>query len=603
MSYVSLIRIMAIIVFVLSANTIIANAAVPDSPLAAANELRLDEIYSGVEDGDSVRTIVYRTMQKDDFGRTRIYADRMRALGEQFGDKQTVAFAAALQGTSYVYSRSADSAIVRLTEAIRLSEEADFDWGMAVACNGMGLYALNFEDMDYYQAIRHFRNGLEAAKRGGITQTYSVILANLANTYYLTGNTEGLPYALECYELGKESGNDYLAFVGSHVTGLIYFLGQDYPRALEYINAAEAIIAPHDGEAVSPYKAILTNTLHGRVLTATGDMAGAKRRFDAALSFEGQTQGDELVMTYLSYGDYYERLARHDQALHMYLTGIRLSEENDNRVYHAIFYRKISETYEALGDWANALLYNKEASKLARKQFDTEKERSINELKVQYDLEKKEAEIEYNQLQLLQQRRKMHILLLLVTLAAVGLAGTIYYYRRRNKLYLEIVRQSQKAVHATEMLNLERQESKSRHAEASQDEDEAESKKYANSSLSSQRSRELFDSLEALMTECKVYCDRELTVDKLAEMLDSNRSYISRIINEYSGNNFNGYTNKYRIDEAIRILSDINNDTPLKALAAELGFNNLTTFYNSFQKETGIPPSLYRKKVVELNRP
>ncbi len=60
--------------------------------------------------------------------------------------------------------------------------------------------------------------------------------------------------------------------------------------------------------------------------------------------------------------------------------------------------------------------------------------------------------------------------------------------------------------------------------------------------------------------------------------------------------------NKYRIEEAVNILSDADNNMPLKALASELGFNNLTTFYNSFQKELGIPPSQYRKKLLELKR-
>ena len=39
--------------------------------------------------------------------------------------------------------------------------------------------------------------------------------------------------------------------------------------------------------------------------------------------------------------------------------------------------------------------------------------------------------------------------------------------------------------------------------------------------------------------------------------------------------------------EAVRLLSDPDNQTPLKAISAELGFNSMTTFYSQFQAATG----------------
>ena len=93
-----------------------------------------------------------------------------------------------------------------------------------------------------------------------------------------------------------------------------------------------------------------------------------------------------------------------------------------------------------------------------------------------------------------------------------------------------------------------------------------------------------------------------ITKDKVAEILGTNRTYLSRIINEQSKLSFTHYVNRFRIEEAIRLLSDPNNETPLKAISTELGFNSISTFYNLFQSSVGMTPSQYRNKVMELQK-
>ena len=90
-------------------------------------------------------------------------------------------------------------------------------------------------------------------------------------------------------------------------------------------------------------------------------------------------------------------------------------------------------------------------------------------------------------------------------------------------------------------------------------------KKYASSSLTDEKSLELFRTLERIMREEKKFTkDNFITKDKVAEILGTNRTYLSRIINEQSKLSFTHYVNRFRIEEAIRLLSDPNNETPLK---------------------------------------
>ena len=118
------------------------------------------------------------------------------------------------------------------------------------------------------------------------------------------------------------------------------------------------------------------------------------------------------------------------------------------------------------------------------------------------------------------------------------------------------------------------------------------------------RDAELFARIEYLMQTEGVYRQNDLTIERLAERLDGQvvLTYISRAINQQAGKAFSSYVNSYRIDEAVRRLSDVDDDTPLKALAQMLGYNHLQTFYTSFQSAIGMPSSKYREKLLKLHR-
>lgn len=109
--------------------------------------------------------------------------------------------------------------------------------------------------------------------------------------------------------------------------------------------------------------------------------------------------------------------------------------------------------------------------------------------------------------------------------------------------------------------------------------------------------RVLFDRIEKMMREDKVYRKKSITRDDLAEMLGSNRTYVSRAINKYSGKTFSDYINMWRVVEATLIMADTTKDIPLKQLAEDLGYSSLPVFHRSFQKETGVTAGKYMKEL------
>jgi AraC-like DNA-binding protein len=93
----------------------------------------------------------------------------------------------------------------------------------------------------------------------------------------------------------------------------------------------------------------------------------------------------------------------------------------------------------------------------------------------------------------------------------------------------------------------------------------------------------------------EIFLRKDLTIWDLCREVNSNRTYISNLINEEFGMNFNSFVNKYRVNKAKLLLSDKNYQNYSLGKIAELsGFNSLASFNRAFQKFENISPGHYR---------
>ena len=86
-------------------------------------------------------------------------------------------------------------------------------------------------------------------------------------------------------------------------------------------------------------------------------------------------------------------------------------------------------------------------------------------------------------------------------------------------------------------------------------------------------------------------------MNTLANDLEINRNYISQVINESFNQNFSNFLNGYRIIEARKILSSINLNFTIEAIAGMVGFKSKTAFNNAFKKYVGVTPSFYLNSI------
>lgn len=95
------------------------------------------------------------------------------------------------------------------------------------------------------------------------------------------------------------------------------------------------------------------------------------------------------------------------------------------------------------------------------------------------------------------------------------------------------------------------------------------------------------------------FLNASITLQSLADKLETNTSYLSKYINTVHGINFATYISNLRIEYALQKLQ---NDVKFRsytiaAIAKEVGFSNTRSFTNHFKRITGITVSYFMKKL------
>ena len=93
----------------------------------------------------------------------------------------------------------------------------------------------------------------------------------------------------------------------------------------------------------------------------------------------------------------------------------------------------------------------------------------------------------------------------------------------------------------------------------------------------------------------KKYKDKDYSAKQLAADLGTNTRYISAVVNVRFHMNYTSLVNKYRIEEAMSILTDRRyQDLRIEEVSDMVGFSNRQSFYASFYRLMGMTPRDYR---------
>lgn len=438
--------------------------------------------------------------------------------------------------------------------------------------NGAGVYYVSAE-MDYEKATEYFIRGMEFSGENGLSQAYQQVSYNLIMAYNVREDGSGLKYAEEMYRKGLAEGNPGLACMGAYGAAMMCFHNGD-------LHAAEAYIFKAMETDVWTGSSLVYN-IYGMILDAKGETLRAEEWFSKALEKIDGEPSTSASYVCLSYGRFLNNCGRYEEAARILRRGLGIAGVKDNKVFVYRIYEALSESCSGMGDSDEALSCYKMYHRLSDSIFNISKERNINELTIKYETALHEAEIRRKDLEILKKNHALELSVFVTALIFAAFAVTYVLYRNKNRMYTKIARQYKDALERQKMV-----------------EDMA---ARGTSRIDRDRSDEIISKFEELMLVRKIYRDPTLSREKLADMVGTNRTYLSKVVNERYGKSVSQLVSSYRVNRAVELLSRPDPDLQMKAVEIDSGFSSSSSFFRVFKDQVGMSPAKFREKILEIS--
>jgi AraC-like DNA-binding protein len=99
--------------------------------------------------------------------------------------------------------------------------------------------------------------------------------------------------------------------------------------------------------------------------------------------------------------------------------------------------------------------------------------------------------------------------------------------------------------------------------------------------------------LTALFSESAIFRKPDLKITDVSQLLGTNRTYVSELINEKFSCSFVEFVNRYRINEAKKLIIE-DPGASIQEVAVQAGFGSIGTFIRVFKNQVGMTPGKYR---------
>lgn len=499
---------------------------------------------------------------RQDFDAALKLSYQLRNKGESEHNGRALLYGYVYIAQCYGGINMVDSMSLYFGKALPMAEREKDYWALATIYNSLGGNTA-FGEGDYSQGIAYLIEALRYAENIRDTSRLMLVKNNLAMAYCFINDSTGLIYAQDVYRNGVDNNNIYRIFQGAMISANLYWMMRDTANALRYVKEALPYVEMYD-QSREVY------VLYADILRDIGKKDSSVIYYRKAFQEQSGSGIYSKADLYLGYAEFLKEDRRYDDAVRVLMDGLHMMDSVRSPAKKPMMYLSLSGIYEDMGELGTALTYYKQYNEEANRQLNLEIERKISSIRREYDKQKHEVE-------LLEWRNKYNLAVMAFVFAVCVFVGLYLLYRSKEKNYRQLLKQHQTI--------LERQETRPAQTAAVP--------------MPQDKMKEMYDRLEKLMYEQELYRQSDLSRDKVAQMLSTNRTYLCSVIKSFTGMTFPYYVNSFRINEAVRILSNPEDNTPIKAIAGNLGYNNLTTFYRLFEAAKGMPPSKYRETVIQ----
>lgn len=497
---------------------------------------------------------------------------------DKSNDNRLSSYAGLYRMQAFLSMSEFDSAKVIMDNLDSLNESSDMpaEWKM-MFYNMKGIYHMKY-GMDYPESIDCFNSALSYSKSLNDDYNSCVFLCNIVNVYNLREDSAGISYAEEAYGLASRLNDEYLICFSSVPYAAMLIHNDRYDEAYKCLNKASELAEKNNFVNIKSGIYLICGNIN---FFFKSDYHKAMDYYRKTMDYIEYSDCSTYIRLCYSYGALLYSIGNYTDAGVILRKGLELTEKYGSLEYKAFISQILSSVYEAVGKSDSALVFYKIYNRINDSIFNLKKEQDFNQMNFKYERAVYEKEL-----------KESRILVMTVVFIAVLIVLTSTYlfvlYRRRNRMNRSLIERYERV---SDMMEGSRSVQETNMLIGQKSGEDG----VCDDELS--KEKELFDKVYKLVVFGKFYLRNDISLDLIAENLNTNRSYVSKVINKFTGMNFFNYINMLRVKEATRILSDKNDDTPLKMLYCQLGYNSVSAFYRAFQKETGFSPSKYRSNI------
>ncbi len=506
------------------------------------------------------------------------YYNKSIGLYENLGNKSKTAHYQIRKAYLYIVQNNYIDAFLILNKVKEIADkktEANVNYSIAYIYH-------EIENLE--EALKHIQLSLKYYEKTGNIKLIANCNNFLGSIYYhLNKNDVALKYYNNSLELLKDTDldKDYAFVIGN--IGLIKDRKKKYKEAITmYQKAARILIMTVDKFPLANIYNNLASTYY-----SLNNYTKSEEYFQKAKNIYSALNDERSVALCLLGLANLQKESNPEQALTYYLESAELAEKYQYLSFQKEVYNDLSGFYEAQQDYKNSLDYHKKYLLVKDSIFNIEKEKSINNLTISYEVEKKDKQIhflksenELRQKTIEGQRQKFILLIIILIIIIVFSVVLSYLLISKNHVLKRLVKKDKEVLHAEEKLGKNIRKIN----------DLKETSNTAEKNIATH--------ILKLMEEDKVFIQNDLSVSMFAAYCNTNPKYISQTINSVFGQQFNSFINEYRIKYACRLLmQEKYKNYTLSAISEEVGFNSISTFISSFKKNTGVTPSYYIKNM------
>lgn len=391
---------------------------------------------------------------------------------------------------------------------------------------------------------------------------------NIASLYKIPGEDKPDSYYRKALAIFRALKNDKAIAYALNQRGLWHLSNKDYARAIPaFIESADLKVRASDwqgacfayGNLVDIYSKLNNRNKAMEALKNCRQMAG---KSDDNLSQAVYMQAA---------GIWHLAVRNYNKAIHCFKGSLTIARKIPVESLVIENLKSLSETYQAKGDASTALKYFKDytnAQDSLKKVSDIE---AIANIQLLYEAENKDKLI--HQLKDSVEDREKNQAYLIANLIALSFVLLIVL---AIKIY-----NKQKTSSLKRMQNQE---------------------KASRVILSGEQQNTLWTQLNELLYKEKLYLQNDLSLAELSKRLNTNTTYLSKVINDIHGENFSQLLNHYRVDEASRLLAGQHaRNMTIEGIARMAGFNSKSAFNTAFKKIHSVTPSEYLALKSEEN--